>query len=129
MDLRYTLIAALLLSSCSADFPQPETLDAAPIYGCYSAPDAPSFTVGPDGVRTPEIDGVTSFHYEMHRIGAMLRVPLNATFTNGKFGFKRSEDRVYRVVFRSGRPVVLVAFGNEGILKEYDHHPTGACAD
>jgi len=114
------------VTACS-DFPEPETLDAAPLYGCYVATGSPTFAVTAKGVRITGAGAAIPYRYETHKIGAVLKMPVVAEVVGGKSTFQRSEDHFYRVLFVEGQPVIRVAFGKEGNLSNYVRYTSSDC--
>ena len=119
-----TLVAAV--AACS-DFPEREALDATPIYGCYIASGSPTFIVKSTGVRIAGAKKTIPFRYEMHKIGAVLKIPIEADVVGGKNIFQQSDDHFYRVIFSGGQPIIRVAFGKEGYLSDYVRYPANDC--
>jgi len=91
------------------------------------APDAPSFTIGSAGVRIVDSGQVIPFRYEKAKIGAVLRMPVAADSVGGKNIFQRSDDHFYRIIYSAGHPIIRIAFGKEGDLKNYVRHPSTDC--
>ncbi|WP_452655578.1 hypothetical protein [Sphingomonas bisphenolicum] len=123
----YCLIFAMLAGSCSPSFPEPSAQDPSPILGCYVAPDAPWFVIDASTVKFAGDGKGVSYRYELPKVGTVLRVPMDAAIVDGRLIFTPSEDRFYRVLHTSAGPVVRVAFGKEGLLRDYQHKSLDEC--
>ena len=78
-------------------------------------------------MRIAGTEATIPYRYEMHKIGAILKMPVVAEVIDGKSSFQRSEDHFYRVLFVEGQPVIRVAFGKEGYLSDYVRYSSSNC--
>ncbi len=101
--------------------------DASAIYGCYTAPDAPTLTLSAAGMRIDGLSEPVPFRYETTKVGYVVHVRLNADYAGGRFSFSRGDDHYYRVVASDAGPTILVAFGREGFLATYRRSATANC--
>jgi hypothetical protein len=129
--LRSMRSTAVVLSLALATSCHPDTRgleQPSEIYGCYTAPDAPSFTLGSAGMRVKGASGPVPFRYEFKKIGYVVAVPLNADHSGGRFSFSRGNDHYYRMVPSDAGPTILVAFGDEGSLVTYMRSAPASCS-
>ncbi|HEX7873627.1 MAG TPA: hypothetical protein VF475_11990 [Sphingobium sp.] len=126
---RHSFFALAIIAAVAAcsDFPEPEALDAAPLYGCYAAAGSPSLAVEATGVKIAGAGAAIPYRYEMHKIGAVLKMPVAAEMVGRKRSFQRSDDHFYRVLFVDGQPAIRVAFGKEGNLSDYVRYTSNDC--
>lgn len=78
-------------------------------------------------MRIAGAEATIPYRYEMHKIGAVLKMPVAAEMVGGKSTFQLSEDHFYRVIFAVGQPVIRVAFGKEGNLSGYVRYSSSDC--
>ena len=63
-----------------------------------------------------QVDGLTSlvpFRYVPMKVGYVVDVPLNATYSAGRPSFSRGDEHYYRMVPSHAGPTILVAFGDD----------------
>lgn len=125
-DLRLCLSAAVLVVGCDA-FKEPETMDPAPIVGCYTAQNAPSLNIGFSAIRVAGNDRPVPFRYEFRKIGAVIMVPMDSTEVGGRFNFEPSGEHMFRVFHTDAGPVIRAAFGRRGLVVDYVRQPSGRC--
>ncbi|RVT40749.1 hypothetical protein [Sphingobium algorifonticola] len=116
----------LLLLGCS-EFREPEAQDPSPVFGRYMSPSAPAFVLGPRGLRLNATEESVPFRYELGKVGMIVRAPISANVEGGRYVFRKSDDRFYRVIFSSGQPIIQVAFGKKGYLVDYVRYPSTTC--
>lgn len=122
----HPLLAALFLSSCSS-VDEPRAVDPAPVLGCYVAVDAPALRVRHTGIRIGQNPEVLPFRYEKRKVGMVLAIPMVASVSGGGLEFRPAAEHFYRVLWREGKPVINVAFGPDGIIRDYKRHPESDC--
>jgi hypothetical protein len=123
-----TLPAVLLIAGVTACRPDYRGLeDASAIYGCYTAPDAPSFTLSSAGMRAEGLSDPVPFRYELKKVGYVVAVPLSADYSGGRFSFSRGDEHYYRMVASDAGPTMLVAFGHEAFLVTYRRLASANC--
>lgn len=124
------LLALMVVGGCDGpEFPEPEAQDPSPILGCYTAPDAPSFVIDASTMKFRGDAKNVSYRYELPKIGTVLRVPMDAAIVHDRLTFTPSEDRFYRVLHTSAGPIIRVAFGREGLLRDYQRKPLDRCIE
>lgn len=130
IDLRKRAIPsiAFILAACGcSDFAEPRAQDAAPIYGCYVAPEAPSIKIASVGVTIDGIRETAPSRYEFAKVGAMVRMPFAAHYRDGQYKLVRSTDHLFRVVHTATGPTLLIAFGPHGHLRRYRRSSSNEC--
>lgn len=115
-----------LVSSC-VDFDEPEAKDPSPILGCYGATQAPSFSLERAGIKIEGMTGHLPFSYQFRKVGMTLKVPLDAQLIDGQFKFKAGDDYIYRVFHTSDGPVIRIAFGPNGVIRDYAQLSRSPC--
>jgi hypothetical protein len=115
----------ILATSCREDRRGVEQASA--IYGCYTAPDAPSFTLSSAGMRVEGLSQAVPFRYDYEAVGYVVEVPLTANHSGGRFSFSRGDDHYYRMVASDTGPTMLVAFAPEGIEVTYKRSVATDC--
>ena len=120
------LVAALFLAGCM-EFDEPEPVDPAPILGCYTAPNAPFINVAANGVSIEHLAESIPFSYQQRKVGMIIVMPVLAQTADGQFDFRRSEDHFYRVIHTSRGPLIRIAFGPQGFLKDYKRQSSADC--
>lgn len=123
-----TYLVIACVSGCGpTEWQETPSQDPVPIFGCYTAPDAPSFKIDSAGVSIIGAKQRFRYRYELPKIGTVLRIPMDATIVDGRFVFEASKDRFYRVLHRDAGPVVRVVFGPSGVVKDYGLQPAANC--
>ena len=113
-------------ASCRSEAPKAD--DASPIYGCYVAEGAPSFSLSAAGMRVAGSATATPFRYEFRKVGYGIAVPLEARRANGRLSFGPSEDDYfYRLARLSDPTVIIVAFGSDGLVTNYRRSESARC--
>jgi hypothetical protein len=120
------LAIGLLLSGCT-DFDEPSAVDPTPILGCYLAPEAPTLSIQQEGVRIEEGPEVLPFRYQQEKVGMVLAIPMVASVGGGGFELKGGEEHSYRVLWTDAGPVIRVAFGPGGTVRDYQRHSGSPC--
>ena len=128
-QLHRAVLIPVLCTLTSCRFAASPAEDATLIFGCYSAPDAPTFRLGPDGMRVAGSGAVVPFRYEARKVGSGINVPLEATDANGHLSFTPSQqDYFYRRAQFSDPAIIIVAFGHEGTVVNYRRSEDARCA-
>lgn len=120
------LAGVFLLYGC-ADFDEPKAVDPAPVVGCYVAPDAPALSVEQAGVRIGQSTEILPYQYQQRKVGMILIMPMVATVREGEFQIGGGEEHFYRVIWNDGRPIIRIAFGPNGIIREYKRRSQNPC--
>jgi hypothetical protein len=126
MKSRYPTLLLSLLLGCS-EFREPEAQDPSPVFGCYMSSSAPAFALGPQGLMLNSTQKTVPFRYEFRKVGMIVRAPISANVEGGRYVFRNSDDRFYRVIFSAGQPIIRVAFGKEGYIVDYVRYPSTNC--
>lgn len=120
-------VASSCVASCGLD-KSDAALDAHQIYGCYTAPGAPWFTLTASGMRVEGSSATVPFHYDGMKVGAVIVVRLDATHSRENFTFVPSaEESFYRRVPFSDPPVIIVPFGPDGEVVNYSRSDEERC--
>lgn len=128
MRLVHPLFALMVVAGCGdPEFSEPAAQDPAPILGCYTAPDAPSFVIDASTMKFSRDAKEVSYRYELPKVGTVLRVPMDAAIVHDRLTFTPSEDRFYRVLHTSAGPIIRIAFGREGLLRDYRREAIDQC--
>jgi hypothetical protein len=120
------LAIALLLSGCT-DFDEPSAVDPTTILGCYLAPDAPALSIQQTGIRIGQGPEVLPFRYEQMKVGMVLAIPMIASSGEAGLELKGGEEHFYRVLMTDAGPVIRVAFGPDGTLRDYERRSKSPC--
>lgn len=117
---RISIIPTLILTAlASCDFDEPPAKDPSEIYGCYTAPDAPSFSLSSAGMRPEGSQVAVPFRYEFRKVGYVVNVRLVADEAEGRLAFSPGENHFYRVMPSDAGTIIVVAFGPAGTIKSY----------
>ena len=119
-------LISLLLSGCT-DLAAPRAVDPAPVFGCYVASAAPALSLSQAGVQIAESPEVLPFRYEQAKVGMVLAVPMVASIDQSGFQLKRGKEHFYRVLWTEAGPIIRIAFGPEGTIRDYQRRSTSAC--
>lgn len=120
------LAGVFFLFGC-ADFDEPEAVDPAPVLGCYVASGAGALSIEQEGVRIGDSSEILPYSYEHRRVGMILRIPMVASVVDGRLQLKSGNERFYRVLSTDDGPVIRVAFGPEGTVRDYQRRSLSAC--
>jgi hypothetical protein len=120
------LAIAFLLSGCT-DFAEPSLVDPTNVLGCYLAPQAPELSVRQAGIQIGHDPEVLPFRYEQRKVGMVLAIPMVASAGEGGLELKRGEEHLYRVLSTAAGPVITVAFGPDGTIREYKRRSSEPC--
>ena len=124
----FRIMPTLLLAAlASCDFDEPPAKDASAIYGCYTAPDAPRFSLGAAGMRVEGSQAAVPFRYELRKVGYAVNVPLLANVTERRFALSAGENHFYRMVPSDAGPTIVVAFGPTETTKIYTRKQSSNC--
>lgn len=126
MKLVAGLPMALFLCGCT-DFEEPATVDPAPVAGCYVAPEAPSLSFQETGVQIGQRPEILPFRYQQQKVGMVLAIPMVATIGENGFELRSGDEHFYRVLWTNEGPVIEVAFGPDGTLRQYQRRSENPC--
>ena len=119
------LLFALAVVGCK--FQEPSAQDASAIYGCYTAPGAPSFSLSRAGMSVEGFSAPIPFRYELRKVGYVLDVPIEANEISGRLAFLAGDRQFYRMVPSNAGPTFIVAFGPDATIENYKRSPASAC--
>jgi hypothetical protein len=116
------------VSVAACRFDKPAARDARSIYGCYTAPGAPSFSLSPAGMRVIGTSTAVPFRYEYAKVGYGIKVPLDASRSDGRSSFTpSSDDYFYRMTPSDAGPSFMVTFNPEGTVVTYSRSEDARC--
>ena len=69
----------------------------------------------------------TTYSYERHKVGMIVRAPLRSVYVHGLLKFSASEDHLYRVSYWYGKPLIAFAFRQNGETITYNRLSQTKC--
>ena len=118
------LPVGLIVSGCF-DFNEPAAVDSTPVLGCYVAPEAPSLSIQPHGIRIGRSSEILPLRYEQHKVGMVLAIPMVASVDGGRLEIRSGDTHFYRVLGTNNGPVIRVAASPDGTLWQYERRSQG----
>jgi hypothetical protein len=107
-------LASAVLTGCH--FEEPKPLDATPILGCYTAPDAAWLLISNVGIKVEGMTELIPYRYYFAKAGPIVEVALNGQSSKRRLFFRKSTAPfLYPVVWSEARPRIRITGSNSEI--------------